>query len=204
MDERVYLSTKRKIIFVLKDGYGASDARIGWNLCKKVFDEAFSWNDRTWLPIVRWTYGLRNLEENFDWHTIEQKTGKQAEKRSVWDGMLQSIGSMNIKKTASPTAITKIADLDQHANNPRNLELLLEQWKLYNPDITVCGGTEVFNALRKAFGNSCSQKQQTHKGTTYWKLPSGQIFIEACHPAARCPDALKYFMVLDAAHEILG
>ena len=204
MNESAYLVGKRKIIFVLKDAYGSSNELVGWNLCEKVLNEAFDWNDRTWLTIIRWTYGLFNLEENCAWSEIEQITGRQPEKRHIWDNMLRSIGSMNIKKSMSSTAITKMADFKTHANNQDNLKLLREQWKFYNPDITICGGTEVFAAMQRVFDNSCPLKRQTRKGTAYWRLPTGQLFIEACHPAARCPDALKYFMVLDAVHEILS
>jgi len=201
MDENCYLAQKRKIVFVLKDAYDNKGSSKDWDLCENVLKEAFvNWKrDQTWPQIARWAYGLLQLHEKPDISQDELDT-KISDKLACKE-ILRSIAVMNVKKVLSRTSITDRKALKEHREDRENLSFLCEQWKLYQPDITVCGGWEAFYAMRNALQVYDQDVQRTRRGTYYWKIPSGQLFIQAVHPAARCPDELKCFMVLDAVQD---
>lgn len=197
VDERFYLARKVKVIFVLKEAYDntTNGDFIDWDLRQKLLDA----KGQTWSTVIRWAYGLDALSSGADWGA----TCAAIKKTDFRSATIRSIGSMNVKKSPSRTAITDAQKLSEHCEDNENLHFLNRQWSLYQPHITVCGGKEPFKRIVAALGGAPDQYRLTKSGTRYWIAGNGQFVIEACHPAARYKAEDKYWRVIAAAKELL-
>jgi hypothetical protein len=198
VDEESYLASDPKIIFVLKESYDNTtpgDAVV-WDLREKILGVRAP----TWSTVARWAYGLGVLKADADWETTRAAVANPA----VYAMTMKSIGSMNIKKTPSRTAITDARKLTAYGEDTRNKGLLRRQWSLYQPAITVCGGKEPFRRMVAALDGAPKQYQTAKNGVRYWRAEEGQLLIEACHPAARHSAKSKYESVVNAAREALA
>lgn len=197
VDEDAYQARDIKVIFALKESYdntSSSDAVI-WDLRLKLLDA----KGPTWSTVARWAYGIGALPTGADWSATRDALKNPA----VWSETMRSIGSMNIKKTPSRTAITDARCLSAYTEDSENSHFLYRQWSLYQPEITVCGGTEPFKRMVAALGGTPGQYQTTRSGSRYWIAGDGQFLIEACHPAARHAAERKYWRIIAAAQELL-
>ena len=127
VSEQDYLKSKTKICIVLKE---VNDPNGGdWDLREFIAGGARS---QTWNNVVRWVNGIRHIERDIPWKEFED-INKEDRQSS-----LKSICSMNLKKSPG-THTTDKASLKKVANEDRNF--IERQFTLYNPDLTICGGT---------------------------------------------------------------
>lgn len=190
-------TTDVKVLFALKDAYdNTSDATKPLTLDLRCYgrDEAKS---RAWVTMAAWAYGIKALPQQPSWPEVTQASR---------DGRLQALqgtGLMNIKKTASHQPTTNVVELAQHGEDYG--KYIQEQWLLYKPNITICGSWRVFDALCKAL---CilNKDVKIERGMKYVPFQVDQkvhYIIEACHPAARYPAAMKYYSVVDLVDWLL-
>ena len=123
VDENAYLSSPKKILYLLKEVYGGES----WDLCG-FLKEGKRW--QTWNNITRWTVGIH--QPNINWSEIDIITDEKRKEA------LKKICVVNVKKT-SGEASSKNNELLDAVN--RNKERLKKQLSIYNPDLIVCGGT---------------------------------------------------------------
>lgn len=186
VDENQYLSSKYKILYVMKEVNGGED----WDLRKFLYDGGRS---QTWDNVARWTQGILNLDKEYNW---EDLLVNNDERRKTY---LKKIGSINLKKTGGGyTSVDK--EISKAAME--NREIIKKQIELYNPDIIICCGTA------GNFANSILDLKEikwpmTQRGVEYIKYKEKTI-LSFAHPEARIRDAYLHYALVDAVREILG
>ena len=138
VDEISYKKTPIKILVIMKETYGGLSE---WNNDLRVFlRNGARW--QTWNNIVRWTYGLQNIEKNIDdiWNLVNKVNHEDRIQQ------LKTICSINLKKRPGG-ASTNPSELNDEAKN--DIELLKEQVMLYSPDIVLCGGKQVGDLVQE-------------------------------------------------------
>lgn len=103
---------------------------------------------------------------------------------------------MNLKKspggsTADPKALKKVATEDA--------PYIREQFAIYDPDITVCGGTGGLFHDRVHPGMDW---RQTKRGIWWYGRNADKFVVAFPHPEARVQDSLLLYALLDAIKEI--
>lgn len=184
VDVQEYLSAKHRIMYVLKEVNGGSGWSLREFLCK-------GGRAQTWDNIARWTEAILNLQENHPWSYWEEHCEQRRHK------MLPKICAVNIKKTAGGDTSHR-GEIQKAAETYH--DLLQQQFKLYEPDLVICCGTE------QAFVSACFNGIPIH-----WKMTSRGIWyfhkndtviISFVHPEARIKDCILHYALIDAVREI--
>lgn len=198
MDEDKYLASQKRVVFILKEAWGGNEFDLREGALKYSFS-GWGRSRQTWRTVIAWAYGLLRFDEISSDEIKEYLTDKDR-----WNKTLRTIGVINFNKTPSATGVSSDKKLWEVAlRGEENAKFLKRQWDIYNADIAVCGSDISFCAMQQALGVPEEEIRSTRRrGTRYWRQPSGQVFIEACHPATRCPEELKWFMVFDAMQDI--
>ena len=186
VDENQYLSSKYKILYVMKEVNGGEV----WDLRKFLY-QGGRW--QTWDNVARWTQGILNLDKEYSWKEL-LKDNK--ERRETY---LKKIGSINLKKTGGGhTSVDK--EISKAALE--NEEIIKKQIELYNPDIIICCGT-AGNFVNSILDPKEINWTMTQRGVEYIK-DKGKTILSFAHPEARIRDAYLYYALVDAVREILG
>jgi len=136
-------------------------------------------------------YGIRNITSIPEWSFFENISNEFRIKT------LQGICALNLKKSPG-TNTTNHASLKAVANEDK--ELIQKQYSLYDPDITVCGGTG--NLLKSVVGHESQEWKRTTRGIWWYELEANKIVISFSHPEARVQRSLLVYGLLDAIREI--
>lgn len=187
IDEDEYLNSRVKIMFVLKE---VNDSGGGnWDLREFVREGA---RQQTWDLITRWVYGIRNLDKEINWSSIENITIGQRK------DVLKSICAINLKKSPGGHT-TNAEDFYKVALNDK--QYINEQVKLYDPDLIICCGTgELFSDL---VFEKLQNWRVTSRGIWYHEFSTNKFLIAYSHPEARVQKCLLYYGLIDALKEIL-
>ncbi|EAS63581.1 hypothetical protein L4D04_20355 [Photobacterium angustum] len=186
MSEQDYLNSDIKICIVLKEVNDPDGG--GWDLREFLANGA---RPQTWNNIVRWVRGIRNIECDIPWKDLEHIS--EEERKST----LKSICAINLKKTPG-THTTDTASLNKVANEDSNY--IERQFLLYNPDITICGGT---GDLFKGIAGFCEfEWKRTNRGVWWCERAPKKYVIAYCHPEARVDNPLIVYGLIDAIREI--
>jgi len=186
ISEQDYLNSDIKICIVLKEvnDFGGG----GWDLREFIADGARS---QTWNNVVRWINGIRNIGRDISWNEFEDI--KKEDRQSS----LKSICAMNLKKSPG-THTTNTASLNNVANEDR--DFIERQFALYNPDITICGGTgELFKDVA---GFNEFEWKRTNRGIWWYQRAPKKYVVAYCHPEARVDNPLIVYGLIDAIREI--
>lgn len=185
VDESAYLNSKIRILYLLKEVNGGMD----WDLCQFV---ASGGRAQTWDNITRWTYGIRNLEQDIRWEALSSISEEQRKE------VLKSICVVNVKKLSGGHT----SDLKQiHGAARQDSQRLKAQLSIYHPDLIICCGTDgvYFNEIYQYQ----PEWKMTSRGIWYVKEPD-RIVMSYSHPEARVRDCLLYYGLVDAVREILN
>ncbi|PSW96326.1 hypothetical protein C0W38_02485 [Photobacterium angustum] len=186
MSEQDYLNSDIKICIVLKEVNDPDGG--GWDLREFLANGA---RPQTWNNIVRWVNGIRNIECDIPWKDLEH-ISEQERKSS-----LKSICAINLKKSPG-THTTDKASLNKVANEDRSY--IERQFLLYNPDITICGGTgDLFKDIAGFFE---LEWKRTNRGVWWYERAPKKYVIAYCHPEARVDNPLIVYGLIDAIREI--
>lgn len=200
INEQAYQAASLRVVLAMKDAY--DDRKTGepkcWNLCDYIRENG---KGHTWATVARWCYGLRHLQSDVSWAEVEPY-GHTKNKENL--RLFDAIGVMNMKKVPSLRATTDMDVLNQFGKDPLNRQFLSRQWHLYRPHLTICTGWAPFNIMRSILVGDDAPLSYTYRGLAYIQVNPQQVLLEACHPAAQYPAAVKYYMVMDAVREICG
>lgn len=186
VDENQYLSSKYKILYVMKEVNGGND----WDLREFLYQGGRS---QTWDNVARWTQGILNLDKDYSWEELSENNEKR---REIY---LKKIGSINLKKTGGGyTSVDK--EISKAAME--NREILKNQVNIYNPDIIICCGT-AGNFVNSIYDPKEIKWSMTQRGVEYIKYKEKTI-LSFAHPEARIRDAYLHYVLVDAVREILG
>jgi hypothetical protein len=188
VDEKAYLASSTKILFVLKEVNDPGGG--GWDLREFL---AKGGRPKTWRNVTRWLIGLRRLDEDLDWSELESISEEQRVAE------LRSICAINVKKapgghTSDPGAVAAAGEQDER--------FLKEQLALYDADLTIACGSVVGNIVGALLG--ISTWEMTRRGISFAKMPNNKVVISYAHPEARVQDSLLYYGLVDATRELVG
>ena len=186
VSEEDYIVSKPKIAFILKEVNDPGGG--GWDLRNFVSEGG---RPQTWNNIARWVYGIRNITSIPKWDFFENISEEFRIKT------LQSICAINLKKSPG-THTTDQASLKAVANEDR--VFIQKQYKLYDPDITVCGGTG--DLFKWVAGHESLEWKMTTRGIWWYEQEANKIVISFTHPEARVQSSLIVYALLDAIQEI--
>jgi hypothetical protein len=186
VSEEDYINSKTKICIVLKEVNDPDGG--GWDLREFLADGA---RTQTWNNVARWVNGIRNIERDIPWNEFDNLN--QEDRKSS----LKSICAMNLKKSPGIHTTDK-ASLNKVANEDRNF--IEKQFSLYNPDITICGGTG--NLFKDVAGFSHIEWNRTSRGIWWYEREPSKYVIAYCHPEARVDNPLIVYGLIDAIREI--
>lgn len=181
-----YANSAIKILFVLKEVN--SDER-NWDLREFLKDGGGSY---TWNNITRWIIGIRNINIDYDWSTIENIEPEQRRE------YLDTVAAINLKKATGGKAVADNDIICKHALN--DSDLLKRQVDIYEPDLIICCGTS--DAFFKSIYKDIKVDwRMTHNGVWY-VIDGKRTIIDYKHPEARVFANFLYYPLMDALREI--
>lgn len=194
VDEVAYLSSTRRILFVLKE-VNSSETQA-WDLRGFLYGGGHA---ATWDTITRWVEGIRALPADLAWEAVGQPKLTVDERIDRRINVLRSIAVINLKKTPG----SHTTDVKQLYTEARQDQVFIrQQIQLYQPDLIICCG--VGNLFRElALLGVQSAKSQTRRGVSYYDLGSDRYVIDYLHPEARCAGNLLYYGLIDALRGLL-
>lgn len=156
----------------------------------------------TWENILRWIYGIQNLEKDFTWSEIE----KIFTSEKIRTEYLKSVLFCNLKKIGG-TYTTNNFDFYDICNQDK--EFIIEQINLYInnsflcPDFIIAGGSVVTSTYSEIF-NLTDDKlwKRTSKGIYYYEFRPNKYFIDFVHPEVRVPPNFIFYLLIDTIREI--
>lgn len=194
VDEVAYLSSTRRILFVLKE-VNSSETQA-WDLRGFLYGGGHA---ATWDTITRWVEGIRALPVDLAWEAVSQPKLTVNERIDRRINALRSIAVINLKKTPG-THTANVKQLYEAARADR--DLIWQQIHLYEADLIICCGVgDLFREL--ALLDAQPNKSQTRRGVSYYDLGSDRYVIDYLHPEARCAGNLLYYGLIDALRELL-
>jgi len=187
VSEAHYLASKIKLCFVLKEVNDEGGG--GWDLREFLRSGG---RPATWDNVARWAFCIENLDEDISWQTLESLC--ESEKTRI----LRTICAMNLKKspgthTTERSSFSAIVREDQ--------QFILQQYEIYDPDITVCCGTGW--EFREVLGLGCVELFETSRGIKWFKDNNGCPIVIFPHPEARIQDSILAYAFVDAIREII-
>ena len=187
VSEHDYQTSCPKITFILKE---VNDPGDNFDLREFLRDGG---RESTWNNVARWVHAIRNLPSECNWSFYDKID--EGFRREV----LRGIVAMNLKKSPGGSS-TDSAVLQKVVGT--DAPYIQKQYSIYNPDITICGGTETTGGLFHDVVNPRMEWKQTTRGIWWYRRNAHKCVIAFYHPAARIQGSLLLYGLLDAIKEI--
>ena len=204
VDAEVYLATKPKVLWILKEPYDDFDAEGmpaggGWTMFKD-----FGEGD-TLAKAVNRNAALRNV--TYASHAILNGIGSYAklpwitDEPAAYEKTIRSIAYANIGKMPGKTATSDAHLWDLYRDWK---DILFKQIDLYAPDVIIVCGTATLQCMNHDLQRDLSKPGQTvtRGGAVvdvhHWR---GRRIVWAPHPAARIKPEEWVDAVIEAAHK---
>jgi hypothetical protein len=187
VDEQVFLKSKLKIGFILKEANS---------------DESFSLTEdflvhggrsASWNNITRWCIGIRNLPGITHYEDVRHISEDMRKE------VLSSIVAMNLKKRPGGSS-TDMSKLEKDLTF--DSEFLSRQFLLYGLQVAICCGT--FEVAHRTFAHCKDMNVQvSRRGFEYVEYDKGHFLINYFHPQVRYPGNLLFYGIVDTVKELL-
>ena len=201
--ETAYLKSDPKIAIILKEPNGDNGGDIrNW---LKSFD--CPGPDITWDNVARWVYGIRFVINNKGIQNWEKMDMDKQKFKEFKIKNIKSICAMNLKKVPGG-GTANYEDVEQVAMD--DTDMLKEQYKIYEPDLTICAGTgELFcKSMEHEIKDEAQNRKeimawhQTKRGIWWYERDAKKYVVWYSHPAARVTPSLLFYGLIDAVNEI--
>ena len=171
-----YLKSSPRIMWVLKEPWDDIDENGitcggGWDM-SELFEKDNAWKNKTWQPIIYVTYGIikRCLWKDMDW--IRDDTGMA--------DVLKNITYINVSKmpgyTQSDSEKIRLAYTNWR-------DILLEQIKMYDPQIIIFGYT--FELFKNDLVGINAEPIYRDDGVIHVYEKDGMKLLDVYHPNQR-------------------
>lgn len=182
------LASQSKIVFVLKEVNDLGGG--GWDLREFLAEGG---RTQTWNNIARWVHCIRNRQNIPSWDIYSEMSN------DLRVEILKSICALNLKKSPG-THTTDIVSLNAVAEEDK--DYIQRQYSIYDPDLTICGGTG--DLFKWVAGHQEKKWQQTKRGIWWYERSDRKYVVSFSHPEARVHSPLLVYGLLDAVNEILA
>lgn len=191
VSEHDYLASNPKIALVLKE-VNDPDSE-GWDLREFLAGGA---RPRTWNNVARWTHGMRNRHRLPEpgWEEQYEEVDEDFRRQE-----LRYLCVINLKKSPGGGA----ADMNEiWAFAEEDKKFIHEQYAIYDPDLTVCGGTgDIFPHVVLDIDETGWRR--THRGIWWYEREANKYILSYNHPEARVQEPLLHYGLVDAVAELL-
>ncbi len=188
VDEAAYISSRPKLLFVLKEANDPSGS--SWDLREFVREGA---RPQSWDTVTRWVEAIRKLPTELPWSNLSEITKDRRQ------NALRSICAMNINKRAGGHT-SNPATLWQAANTDR--AMIKRQLAIYDADLVICCGTT--DLLQLVIGDETPLVwRETSRGVRFFEQSPSKFVISYSHPTARIASNILHYGIVDAVREIL-
>lgn len=197
IDYEGYSKSQVKIMLLLKEA-NAVDEIVDF---KDFLNNGAYERKATWENVLRWLYGIQNIDRDYSWNEIEKLFGN----KTIRTEYLKSIIFCNLKKIGG-TYTTN--NFDFYDICIQDKELIIEQVNLYfdnsfiSPDFIIAGGSAVSSTFSEIFNLTDDNWKQTLKGIYYYEIRPQKYFIDFVHPEVRVPPNYVYYLLIDTIREI--
>ena len=182
-----YIQSNPRVLLILKE---VNDLGGGnWDL-RNFLLKGGRW--QTWNTVTRWLIGIDNLNREVSW----QEISKIDDKLRIEE--LQRLCVINLKKSPGGSS-SEMDEIEQIALSDK--KLLNQQFKLYKPNIIICGGTgnivtEILEPVK------LNNWKETKRGVSYNQIDNECYLFSYYHPQARIKESFLYYGILDAIREV--
>ena len=185
-DIKGYLSSKPKIMWILKEAYGDSTltGKItggGWKFCEKFNEDNFLKDFDMWKIMIQINFAIRN---NKEWKEIDY-----IENQPDMINELRNIAYININKMPGRSESN---DKDLFDSYKIWKDIIDEQINLYEPELIIFGKT--FQFFKEDYFHITEKPIRTVSGKWYSELykKNGKILIDAFHPSRKGGEDTSY------------
>ena len=189
VSEQDYLKSCPQIAFILKE---TNDPGDDFDL-RQFLQNQNGGKGTTWNNVARWVHGIRNLPSECDWSCYENVDARF--RREV----LRGIVAMNLKK--SPGGGRTVFRVLKNVAREDALHIQ-NQYSLYDPDITICGGVETTGGLFHDLVHPGIEWKQTTRGIWWYRRNAQKYVVAFHHPAARVRGSRMLGDLMTAIKEI--
>ena len=188
VDEENYKKASVKVLYILKEANGGKNKK--WqdkgskngDLRNYLKNKADRW--QTWNNVVRWQYGIENLNNDKSWKQVFRVT------HSFRKEHLRHTAVINLKKLAG-NQNSNMKQILKHAK--KNIALIRQQIALYEPDVVICGGTgDIVKRIGLFEGLDKWEKSERYVS---YNIVKSRIIVNYKHPGARKAKN-KMFLIL--------
>lgn len=200
-DEEQYLMTKPKILFILREAYGASEQ---FDMRPYLLNGAHG-KSKTWRTIPFWVAGIIALYADTDFSYLniyEEK--KELNWQMFNQKYIPKIAMLNLSKQSTKKDIE--SDYAFLTVGVQDKEFINRQIELYNPDIIITGGT--FYPFYEKVYDYVDDTTQYHSRLTKdewyadgFKDQKGRLVIKTFHPGAYKSPVPWYETILDIVQQ---
>jgi len=178
--ERWEDSSKRSILFLLKEAYGEPDLSESWDLCSLIRDEWKGPKYKLWWTAAYWAYALQEYNSNRTppfpaYDSVWGESGERPREALLCSSVV-NIKKSRGKPSSDPEDIRNYVDLDG--------DLVVRQVGLLAPDIVVCGGT--WDYVKGLWPGAVRVSERVLRVD---EVP----FVDFWHPANHYPNVLNYY-----------
>lgn len=197
VNEEAYSASRQKVLFVLKDTVGDL-ANYDKDLCEFIRHGA---RGPTFNNLTRWLKGIRGLPERIPWDQLAKtlKTTDDNDPSDARANELLSAAFMNIKKEPGKSK-AKYPQLWKAADRDRLY--IQRQFLLYDPDITICCGTDYY-FVEMVLGHPKSIWNHTTDTVRFFEREPGKFIVAYRHPQSHYTVKTLYSDLMSALYEIL-
>jgi len=195
IDPELWCESDLKVMFLLKEAYCSKEWKGHQNqtldLCQHIRD----WGGpkyKIWHTVAAWAYGLQKMHEDPDSkiYSFPSDDEKEETRKALFSSAV-----VNVKKSSGESSSN---DDDLYEYVKSDWYYVLEQIKLIDPQIIVCGGTW-WNVIRKHVIESEGKKYFEELKVSEWVYEySGYFFVDFWHPANQYPNKLNYYSLCAA------
>lgn len=199
INKKLYLECDRKILVLLKE---ANNMEGEVDFVEFLNNGAYG-RKPTWENIVRWIYGLQNMEKTISWSELE----KLFDNIELRTDLLKKIIFCNLKKTNGGHTTINETFYDICFEDK---EFITKQILLYLnneelcPEIIISGGSIVTSTFCDLFDfNDDEIWKRTSNGIYFFEIRPKKYFVDFVHPEVRVPPNFIYYTLIEAIKEIL-
>ena len=185
VDERAYLDSPIKILYLLKEVNGGEN----WDLCEFLKNGG---RGQTWNNITRWTIGI--YQPDTAWSEIEKINFDNETRKEI----LKKICVVNVKKESGKGSSN---NKELATAVERDKDRLKKQLAIYEPDFILCCGTGWLYEKIYEFDNAIWKS--TSNGIKFFRSDK-TVVIAYSHPQKRATKRSLYEELTDAVKEIQG
>lgn len=178
IDNKKWVSAKRKVLILLKEAYDNSENPQGFDLCQLIREDWRGARYKIWWLIAKWCYGIQQFEGRIPDLSAAEFTDERTSD-ALLHAAVVNIKKSGGKKSSSDDEIKDFAKKDGL--------FIYEQIEKINPEIMICGNT--WSSVKHLW----PEPSRVYDLVYY---TGGRHIVDFWHPSNKWPNILNYYSVM--------